>query len=117
VAIEIGVDELDLGALALGFEGHIDAARLRRVGVVLGGVNTDRQGRHRLAQRAASAALGKVDGFVAAHGVLSVCDRAQVRRSALLEVVLPCGRALLGAHSGCLKMPSRAACQITATAG
>jgi hypothetical protein len=54
---------------------------------------------------------------VAAHGVLSVCDRAQVRRSALLEVVLPCGRALLGAHSGCLKMPSRAACQITATAG
>jgi hypothetical protein len=54
---------------------------------------------------------------LAAHGVLSSGGRALVRRAALAEVVLPCGRALLAAHSGCLKMPSRAACQITATAG
>lgn len=54
---------------------------------------------------------------LAEHGVLSGGSRTLVRRTALAEVVLPCARALLGAHSGCLKMPSRAACQITATAG
>jgi hypothetical protein len=71
----------------------------------------------RLSSELRDGASGVDLGPLAAHGVLSGGGRARVRRAALAEVVLPCGQALLAAHSGCLKMPSRAACQITATAG
>jgi Cys-rich repeat protein len=106
----IAADELRHAALAW---------RFVRWALPLGGASLERALASQLAQLAAElrdpAPVVDVSPL-AAHGVLSRGCRAHVRRAAIAEVVLPCARALLGAHSG-LKMPSRAACQITATEG